>query len=243
MKDIAIVFLTIDSLRERIGRQPLRQGQLEQLAQRNELARAIVRYKRFQKQIRQLDAICKSERNGKVFPLFSQMKAAHGSISSADPSLFELEGGLQPGLVLDKDIRERIPDESRALDTLQQLTGDRALGKDRQASKKEFIGDEQPALVGLSHKEVLVSLAIGTSNAALCKRFLIDARRASDLREGVTGRYPKLFTWIEEYRRNIVLSGFALSAGRRKYWDGLRSSDIDRRNRAQRSAVRWLIGM
>ena len=112
-----------------------------------------------------------------------------------------------------------------------------------QASKYEFIRGEQPALVGLIHKEVLVSLAIGTSNAALCKRFLIDARRASDLREGVTGRYPKLFTWIEEYRRNIVSSGFALSAGRRKYWDGLRSSDIDRRNRAQRSAVRWLIGM
>ena len=243
MKEIATVFLTIDSLRALIGRQPLRQGQLEQLAQRNELARAVVQYKRLQKQVRQLDAICKSGRNGKVFPLFNQMKAAHGSISSTDPSLFELEGGLQASVVLDKDIRERIPDENRALETLQQLTGDRALGKDRQASKNEFIGGEQPALVGLSHGEVLVSLAIGTSNAALCKRFLIDARRASDLREGVTGRYPKLFTWIEEYRRNVVSSGFALSAGRRKYWDGLRSSDIDRRNRAQRSAVRWLIGM
>ena len=146
-------------------------------------------------------------------------------------------------MVLDKGIRECIPDESRALDTLQELAGDRTLGKDRRASKNEFIGGEQPALVGLSHKEVLVSLAIGTSNAALSKRFLIDARRANDLREGVTGRYPKLFTWIEEYRRNIVSSGFALSEGRRKYLDGLRSSDIHRRNRAQRSAVRWLIGM
>lgn len=153
-----------------------------------------------------------------MFPLFSQMKAARGSISSADPSLFELEGGLQPDVILDKDIRERIPDESRALDTLQKLTGDRILGKDRQASKNEFIGGEQPALVGLSHNEALVSLAIGTSNAALCKKFLIDAR-------------------------NIASSGFALSAGRQKYWEGLRSSDIDRRNRAQRSSLRWLIGM
>ena len=121
-------------------------------------------------------------------------------------------------MILDKDIRERIPDESRALDTLQKLTGDRILGKDRQASKNEFIGGEQPALVGLSHNEVLVSLAISTSNAALCKKFLIDAR-------------------------NIASSGFALSAGRQKYWEGLRSSDIDRRNRAQRSSLRWLIGM
>jgi len=189
------------------------------------------------------DTICKSEKNGKVFPLFSQVKAGHGSISSADPSLFEIEAGLQPEAVLDKDIRQRIPDESRALDILQQLTGDRALEKDRQAGKNEFIGGEQSSLVGLRHTDVLVLLAIGASNAALCKRFLIDARKASDLREEVTGRYPRLFAWLEEYRRDIASSGFASSGGRRRYWEGLGSSDIDKRNRAQRSAVRWLIGM
>lgn len=243
MKDIATVFRAIEGLRERIGRQPLRQGQLELLAQGNELAHAIVQYRRLQKQMRQLDAICKGEKNGKVFPLFSQVKAGHGSISSADPSLFELEGGLRPGAMLDKDIRQHIPDESRALDILQQLTGDRALEKDRQAGKNEFIGGEQPSLVGLCHTDVLISLSIGASNAALCKRFLIDARKASVLREGVTDRYPRLFAWLEEYRRTIVLSGFASSGGRRRYWEGLGSSDIDKRNRALRSAVRWLIGM
>ena len=243
MKDIATVFRAIEGIRERIGLQPLRQGQLEQLAQGNELAHALVHYKRLQKRMRQLETICKSEKNGKVFPLFSQMKVGHGSISSADPSLFEIEGGLQPEDVLDKDIRQRIPDASRAMDILQQLTGDQALEIDRQASKNEFIGGQQPSLVGLCHADVLVLLAIGASNAALCKRFLIDARRASDVREGVVGRYPKLFKWIEESQRNIVSSGFASTGGRRRYWEGLGSSDIDKRNRAQRSAVRWLIGM
>jgi DNA polymerase-1 len=243
MKDIATAFRAIEGLRERIGRQPLRQGQLEQLAQGNELARAIVQYRRLQKRMGQLEEICKREKNGKVFPLFSQVKATHGSISSADPRLFELEGGLRPGAVLDKDIRQRIPDASRALDILQHLTGDRTLKKDRQAGKSEFVGGGQPSLSGLSHTEVLVSLLIGVSNAALCKRFLIDARRASVLREVVTGRYPRLFAWIEEYRRNIVSSGFASSGERRRYWEGLGSSDIDKRHRALRSAVRWLIGM
>ena len=70
-----VVFRAIDGLRDRIGLQHLRQGQLEQLAQGNELARAIVLYRRLQQQMRQLDAICKGERNGKVFPLFSQLKA------------------------------------------------------------------------------------------------------------------------------------------------------------------------
>jgi len=191
----------------------------------------------------QLEEICRGEKNGKVFPLFSQVKAAYGSISSTEPRLFELEGGLRPGAVLDKDIRQRIPDASRALDILQHLTGDRTLKKDRQADKSEFIGGGQPSLMGLSHTELLVSLLIGVSNAALCKRFLIDARRASVLREVVTGRYPRLFAWIEEYRRNIVSSGFASAGERRRYWEGLASSDIDRRHRALQSAVRWQIGM
>lgn len=243
MKDIATVFRAIEGIRERIGLQPLRQGQLEQLAQGNELARAVVRCRRLQKRMRQLETICKSEKNGKVFPLFSQMKAGHGSISSADPSLFEIEGSLQPEDVLDEDIRQRIPDSNRALDILQQLTGDQALEMDRQGSKNEFIGGEQLSLVGLCHADVLVLLAIGASNAALCKRFLIDARRASNLREGVGDRYPRLFKWIEEFQRNTVSSGFASTGGRRRYWEGLGSSDIDKRNRAQRSAVRWLIGM
>jgi DNA polymerase I len=243
MKDIATIFRAIEGLRERVGQQPLRQGQLEQLAQRNALAHAIVRYRRLQKRIGQLEEICRREENGKVFPLFSQVKAPYGSISSVDPRLFELEGGLRPGAVLDKDIRQRIPDARRALDVLQHLTGDRTLQKDRQARKNDFIGGGQPSLVGLCHTEVLISLLIGVSNAALCKRFLIDVRRASVLREVVTSKYPRLFGWIEECRRNIASSGFASSGGRRRYWEGLGSSDIARRHRALRSAVRWLIGM
>lgn len=186
IRDIDTIFRDVEGLRERIGRQPLRQGQLEQFAQGNEIARAVVQYRRLQKQVSQLEAIWKAEKNGKVFPLFSQMKAAHGSISSVDPNLL---------------------------------------------------------LDGLSHTDVLISLAVGVSTAALCRRFLINAGKASDLRKNVTGRYPQLFAWLDEYRRNTASSGFASSGGRRRYWDGLRSSDIDKRNRAQRSAVRWLIGM
>jgi len=243
MKEIASVFHATEGLRDQIGLQPLRQGQLEQLAQGSELAHAIVQYRHLQKQMRQLDTICKSEKNGNIFPIFSQVKAGHGSISSADPSLFEFDGGLQPESILDKDIRQRIPDERLALDILQQLTGDLVLENDRQAGNIEFIGGDQPSLDGLGHAEVLVSLAIGFTNAALCKRFLITARRASDLRDEVTARYPKLFAWIKEYRRNTVSSGFASSGERRKYWDGLGSSDMDKRNKAQRNAMRWLIGM
>jgi len=91
MKDIAAVFSRIEGLREQVGQQPLRPAQLEQLAQRNELARSIVQYRRLQEQLRLLEGIFRREKSGKVFPLFSQVKVAYGSISAADPRLFELE--------------------------------------------------------------------------------------------------------------------------------------------------------
>jgi hypothetical protein len=39
------------------------------------------------------------------------------------------------------------------------------------------------------------------------------------------------------------LFGFASSGERRRYWDGLGSSDMEKRNKAVQSAVRWLIEM
>jgi DNA polymerase I-like protein with 3'-5' exonuclease and polymerase domains len=243
MKDVATILRRNEGVRERMRRHGLRQGQLEQLAQENDLARKIVQYGRIRKQIKLLDAICNGAKNGKVFPIFSQMKASHGRISSSDPKLVDSQGALHVSAVLDPDIRRLTPDEARALDSLQALTGDRTLESDRRARRREFIGDEDPSLAGLDHADVLISIAVGLSNAALSKRFLIDARRASVLREKITARYSKLFAWLDQYRRSVMSAGFAASGTRRKYWDGLGSSDLERRNKAVRSAVRWLIEM
>jgi hypothetical protein len=39
------------------------------------------------------------------------------------------------------------------------------------------------------------------------------------------------------------LAAFATFGERRKYWDGLASSDLGKRNKAVQSAVRWMIEM
>ena len=190
-----------------------------------------------------LETICKAEEGGKVFPLFSQVKSAHGSISSSDPKLFDLRGGVAASEVLDKELRQLIPNENRTLDILQSLTGDLGLKRDRQARKDKFIIGDEPVLAGLDHVDALISIAIGLPNAALCKRFLIDPRRATVLRELVVGRYAKLFEWLDNFRKKAVSEGFVSLGHRRRYWDGLGSSDIERRNKALQSAVRRLIEM
>ena len=245
MQDVASVLRGIEGVRDRIGTQPLRQGQLEQLAQRSPIASAVVQHRRLMKQVTLLDAICKVEMNAKVFPIFSQMKTSHGRISSTDPNLFEAEGALHDEAVLDIDIRKLLTDESRSLDILQQLTQDNKLERDRKSGNNEFMNTDGdlPLLTGLNHTSLLVSIAVGDSNATLCKRFLLAARKASDIREVVTSRYPSLFTWIDEFTRKTLSSGFVLLGDRRRYFEGLGSSDIDKRVRAMRSAMRWLISL
>jgi DNA polymerase I-like protein with 3'-5' exonuclease and polymerase domains len=87
----------------------------------------------------------------------------------------------------------------------------------------------------------LLSVAIGLSDAALSRRFLINHLTATGIRQALEAKYAKLFKWLDTYRRDAVTLGFAQHDGRRKYLDGLKSSDIDRRHKALRSAVRWLI--
>ena len=243
LRDIETALKGIDGIRERIGRQSLRQNQLDQLAQSNDVVRQIVQYLRMQKRVKQLDTICKAEEGGKVFPLFSQVKSAYGSISSSDPKLFDLRVGVPASAVLDNELRQLIPNENRTLDILQSLTGDRGLKRDRQARKGKFIIGDDPVLAGLDHADALIAIAIGLPNAALCRRFLIDPRRAAVLRELVVGKYAKLFEWLDDFRKKVLSERFASLGARRRYWDGLRSSDIERRNKAFQSAVRWLIEM
>jgi DNA polymerase I-like protein with 3'-5' exonuclease and polymerase domains len=195
-----------------------------------------------QKQIKELETVCDAATGGKVFPLFSQVKSVHGSISCSDPRIFGLRGAVPASTVLHRELRQFIPNEDRSLDILESLTGDRALKKDLRQKGKFIIGGE-PMLAGLDHADVLISIAIGLSNAALCKRFLIDVRRASILREFVVRRYTKLFEWLDQYKKKVISAGFATLGERRKYWDGLGSSDMGKRNRAVQSAVRWLIEM
>jgi|SRR5919109_1266400 DNA polymerase I-like protein with 3'-5' exonuclease and polymerase domains len=243
MKNVATILRRNEVLREQMRQHGLRQEQLEQLAQQDDLARKIVQYRRIRKRIKMLDAISNGAKNSKVFPIFSQLKPSYGRFSSSDPKLVDPEGSLQLSAVLDLDIRQLMPDEVRALDSLQALTGDRALERDRRARGRDFIDDEISSLAGLDHADVLISIAVGLSDAAFSKRFLIDARRASVLREKITARYSEMFAWLNQYRRSVVSAGFAVSGRRRKYLDGLRSSDLERRNKAVQSALRWLIEM
>jgi DNA polymerase I-like protein with 3'-5' exonuclease and polymerase domains len=56
-------------------------------------------------------------------------------------------------------------------------------------------------------------------------------------------RYQALFRWLNNYRRIAQATGYGSNPidGKRKYIDGLKSSDIAKKAQALEHAVRWLI--
>jgi DNA polymerase-1 len=238
----AAMLRQIGPVGEQIGRRRLTLTQLEELAGAHSLVRLIVKYGRVQKLLRQLEEICEAAKGDRVFPIFSQIKWAHESLSSTDPRICEPDGALEARAVIDKTVREWMRDRNRSLDILQRVTGDKALKDDLQCGAKNngLLGTDGPGR-GLDQRDLLLSLVVGLPDAALCRRFLIDRPTLLASRQAFEARYVKVFNWVNTYRRDVVARGFAYHDGKRKYLEGLRSSDINKRHKAIRSAVRWLI--
>jgi hypothetical protein len=192
-----------------------------------------------QKLIRQLEAICEAVRDGRVYPIFNQVRWAHGGLSSTDPRICESGGPVEATAVIDRIIRERMDDANRSLDILQQVTGDKVLRRDRRCGHPCFVGRDVAR--HLDQRDVLLCVASGLSDAALSRRFLINRPTVAGIRRELEAKYAELFKWLDVYRIDTLTQGFAQHNGRRKYLEGLKSSDPDKRHKAMRSAIRWLI--
>jgi DNA polymerase-1 len=126
------------------GRHSATRTQLAELGQRHPLPRLIVRYQRTQGRIEQLKTVWGKVKDDKLFPLFNQVRAEHGCLSWADPTLFDLDPALCREVVLDKAVRERTANREAALDILEEVTGDPMLKQDREREVWPFLDGGPP---------------------------------------------------------------------------------------------------
>jgi DNA polymerase-1 len=213
-------------------------SQMEQIAGEFPLVASIVKYRRERRRHRDIEAICDAEKNARVYPTFSQCKSAHGSISSASPRLDE---AIAAGAVLDKVVEGFLADAAASLEILMVASSDAVLREDLRLRKATggFISGLS-VLGEAEQQEALLMTAIGEPDPVVSRRFLLGRADTAKLRITITSRYPALFSWLQDFRMAALANGFAEYDGSRRYIAGLRSSDIDKRNRAVRSAVRWL---
>jgi hypothetical protein len=211
---------------------------MEQVAGEFPLVASIVTYRRERRRHRDIEAICDAAKRGRVQPSLSQCKSAYGSLSSASPCLDE---AVAAGAVLDNALAAHFADAAASLDILMEASGDDVLRKDLRPRKAK--GGFIPGLSlsgDTEQRDALLMTAIGEPDPVVCRRLLIGRADAAKLRDTITRRYPALFSWLRDFRRAALANGFAEHGGSRKYLAGLRSSDVDKRNRAVRTAVRWL---
>jgi DNA polymerase I-like protein with 3'-5' exonuclease and polymerase domains len=235
-------------IREKLGlrgvhvRKPLTQSFLEQLASHRPVVKLVVKYRRIGKQLRRLDSIIKAIRRGRVYPLLSQTRDGHGRISSADPDLFA-DDGLE-------ELRDCVGgvsvawfrDKGRSLDLAQEASGDRVLKKDRFGPKHvNLFMSRQAIMKGVDHDELLLRVLIGEHPHRLSTRFLMDRLTVSSIVHALASRYPKLFQYVDNAKAQGLKKGYVEREGIRRYFYGFGSSSLEKRNKAQLLACRWLL--
>jgi hypothetical protein len=133
-------------------------------------------------------------------------------------------------------------DSRKSLELAQQASGDLVV-------KKDLTGPRQlnrfmkglPIMSGLDHDDLLLRVLIGESPHQLSARFLVDQFASNGIILALETRYPKLFRHISDLRAQALKWGYVERDGMRRYFDGLKSSSIEKRNKAQVLSCRWLL--
>lgn len=120
------------------------------------------------------------------------------------------------------------------------LVQDPCLKNDRINARNKYLkGHSQ--MKEIDKDDFMLNVIIGYSDAKLSKQFMIDRLLLSTLCHDMEMRNPILFKWIEDFKKQTVKRGYATINNKRKYFAGLKSSNIAQKNKAINLSVRWLI--
>jgi DNA polymerase I-like protein with 3'-5' exonuclease and polymerase domains len=243
-KDLSEVLREALVLRGYIAPRRITMSILEQLATSEPMVRSIVEYKRLRNRIMGVDAISAAVSDGKIYPLFNQIRSRAGLMATTGPSLFDIDSLPALRSCFDISIYDYFKDRKRSLDTLAKMTQDPILQSVRTSkSKVDIFMAKHPLMKDCDLDELLLSLVLGKSESKLSKQFLVDRFTVRTIKRDLETRYQALFHWLNNYRRMAQAKGYGINPidGRRKYIDGLKGSDIAKKEQALEHAVRWLI--
>jgi DNA polymerase I-like protein with 3'-5' exonuclease and polymerase domains len=99
----------------------------------------------------------------------------------------------------------------------------------------------QAIMDGLDHDDLLLRVLIGESSDCLSTRFLIDRLTVYNIVQVLGTQYQEVFRYIADSKAQGLKRGYVERDGMRRYFDGFWSSSIEKRNKAQVLACRWLL--
>jgi DNA polymerase I len=238
LKSIREHLIKNEALRDDIGMRTLTATLLDDLALRKTIVADIVKYRRINQRLKGYSDILDAMVAGKVFPLFNQVKTAGVDFSSDGPSIDE---ALTAGAISDRRIFDAWFDTTRSLGRLVELTKDAMLEADLAKGSPGCFLPENFAPDRAGHADLLLSLVTSSSDNAMSKRLLLSRVAEVQIRRGFEERYPGVFRWLSGFKKDTAIRGFAEFAGKRRYFEGLHSSDMSKRNRALVAGIRWVL--
>ncbi len=232
----------VANLQGYIGPRRMTVSALEHLAVVEPVARLVVEAKRLRSRVVRLESISAAARAGRIYPLFNQIKSRTGRVATTGPSIFDVDGVSDLKSCFDNGLRNRFVDAKASFHILAELTKDPVLIKvETSKSKVDPVVAKHPLMQDLDADELLLGLAVGQSDTALSKKFLVDRFRIRKIRQFLETRYQTMFRWLNSFRRSAATKRYATNGDLRKYIDGLKSSDVARKGQALEHAVRWLL--
>jgi hypothetical protein len=121
------------------------------------------------------------------------------------------------------------------------MTEDPALQEDLNDQEHTNFLKTDSIVAGLPNTALLQTLVINPSEEALSKQFLISRTHSYKIRRELEFRYAIVFRSLDILRKDVLEKGYVEHGVRRKYLEGLHSSDLNKRNKALVAAVRWRI--
>lgn len=241
-QELSEVLREVPSLRGYIGPRKVTLSTLEQLAITEPVVRLIVEFKRVRRMVVRLESISDAARDGKIYPLFNQIRSRTGLVATNGPSLFDMEGLRELDSCIDGRLRDWFVDTRKAVATLAQLTEDHLLLRAMAVNfKDDPVMAKHPWTRELDYHDLLTSQAVGQPEAVVSRRLLVERSKIVAMRHDLERAYPTMWRWLDDFRRMARTRGYAANGDLRKYIDGLKSSDIARRDQALEYAVRWLL--
>lgn len=215
---------------------------LEYLGSIRDIPRLIVRCRRLLKDAHSVDLIIESIQEDKVFPIFSQVKSKYGVVTTKQPDFFISPYPRELTACFDRKVRPFFRDPLSVLNRIQALSGDKVLEKDMPdgLGVNAFL-NSHPTLKGIDSNSLFLSIITDMSDSKLINRFLIDRNDLERLKREIESRYEKLFSFLNKFKRNSLEKGFSGVDGKKRYWVGLKSPNIEKRRKAIQFALKWLI--
>ena len=209
---------------------------LEYLGAIRDIPRQIVHCRRLLKDAHSVDLIIESIREDKVFPIFSQVKSKYGVVTTKQPDFFIPPYPRELTACFERKVRPFFRDPLSVINRIQALSGDKALEKDMPdgLGVNAFL-NSHPTLKGIDSNSLLLAIITDMSDSKLMNRFLIDRNDLALLRREIESRYEKLFSFLNKFKRDSLEKGFSEIGGKKRYWVGLKSPNIEKRRKAIRN--------